>query len=589
MSVVGLTFGSAANAIRPSAANAASVADQRDDPRVRPACARTRRSRAISATARIAKEPSCQLMRRASCASVGRSSATPSSGVSAPPAPPRIRAVSVAKYVPPQSTSATRAVGDRRAVGEQHDPLGERGDELGVVGRDEHGGVETAEQGGEVVLAAAVHARGSARRGTRPRAARPPVTEHDRERQPLLLAAGQVARMAIAAKPSGSRPTRSSAAAGASCGDRLVDQVVGRVLEQQRDPPGALRRARGWACISPAAWRSSVDLPAPLRPISATRSPGASVSESAAQDRGPVAQLVPDAVQSQRRRRLRRGDRGRAGGSPRSSGSSSRSPGLAQRRASALDPRAPVPARARRAAARRGSRAPAPCGAPRRGTPAGVASHTTRPPVSAITRSAAARQRSSRCSASTIVDVAVLVQPAQQADQLVAGDRVELRGRLVEHDQLRPPGERRAERDALQLAAGQLGGRAVEQMRDPERERRLLDAARDARPRDSPRFSSGNASSARTVPITTCVSGSWNSVPTDARELARAVLAGVHARDQRAAGERPAVEVRHEPASRRAAASTCPSPTRRRGRPARPGAISSETSSSAGRCAPGSV
>ena len=34
MSVVGLTFGTAANAIRPSAANAASVADQRDDPRV---------------------------------------------------------------------------------------------------------------------------------------------------------------------------------------------------------------------------------------------------------------------------------------------------------------------------------------------------------------------------------------------------------------------------------------------------------------------------------------------------------------------------------------------------------------------------
>ena len=48
----------------------------------------------------------------------------------------------------------------------------------------------------------------------------------------------------------------------------------------------------------------------------------------------------------------------------------------------------------------------------------------------------------------------------------------------------------------------------------PERERDLLDAARDARPRSSPRFSSGNASSPRTVPITTCVSGSWKSVPT---------------------------------------------------------------------------
>ena len=35
-----------------------------------------------------------------------------------------------------------------------------------------------------------------------------------------------------------------------------------------------------------------------------------------------------------------------------------------------------------------------------------------------------------------------------------------------------------------------------------------------------PRFSSGNASSDRTVPITTCVSGSWNSVPATAESSA---------------------------------------------------------------------
>ena len=157
------------------------------------------------------------------------------------------------------------------------------------------------------------------------------------------------------------------------------------------------------------------------------------------------------------------------------------------------------------------------------------------------------RQRSSRCSASSIVTSEVLVEPPQRPDQLIAGDRVELRGRLVEHDQRGAAGERGAERDALELAAGQLRRRAVEQMGDPERERRLLDAARDRRGR-SPRFSRPNASSARTVPITTWVSGSWNSVPTAAASspgpCSRVSMPG----DRRPPGERAAVEVRHEPA-----------------------------------------
>ena len=75
----------------------------------------------------------------------------------------------------------------------------------------------------------------------------------------------------------------------------------------------------------------------------------------------------------------------------------------------------------------------------------------------------------------------LLVEPAQQPDQLVAGDRVQLRGRLVEQHQPRAARERRAERDALLLAAGELVGRAVEQRVDAERERHLLDPARDRR------------------------------------------------------------------------------------------------------------
>ena len=45
----------------------------------------------------------------------------------------------------------------------------------------------------------------------------------------------------------------------------------------------------------------------------------------------------------------------------------------------------------------------------------------------------------------------LLVDAPEHAEQLVAGDRVELGGRLVEQEQLRPPRQRGAERDALQL------------------------------------------------------------------------------------------------------------------------------------------
>ena len=69
----------------------------------------------------------------------------------------------------------------------------------------------------------------------------------------------------------------------------------------------------------------------------------------------------------------------------------------------------------------------------------------------------------------------LLVQPPQQPDQLVAGDRVELRGRLVEQHQPRPRHQRRRQRHPLQLAAGQGVDRAPEQVRDRQRQRHLLD------------------------------------------------------------------------------------------------------------------
>ena len=73
----------------------------------------------------------------------------------------------------------------------------------------------------------------------------------------------------------------------------------------------------------------------------------------------------------------------------------------------------------------------------------------------------------------------LLVEPAQQPDELVAGDRIELRRRLVEQHDLRAARERGAERDALELAPGELVGRAVQQLADAQGQRGLLHASRD--------------------------------------------------------------------------------------------------------------
>ena len=109
----------------------------------------------------------------------------------------------------------------------------------------------------------------------------------------------------------------------------------------------------------------------------------------------------------------------------------------------------------------------------------------------------------------------LLVEPAQQREQLVAGDRVELRGRLVEHEQPRAPGERGAERDALAARRPRASTVARSSSASmPERERDLLDRRARRRPRCGRGSRAGTPARARTVPITICVSGSWNSVPT---------------------------------------------------------------------------
>ena len=103
-----------------------------------------------------------------------------------------------------------------------------------------------------------------------------------------------------------------------------------------------------------------------------------------------------------------------------------------------------------------------------------------------------------------------------------------------------------------------------------------------------PRFSSGNASSARTVPITTCVSGSWNSEPATADSSA-----GPCSRESRPpATSRPANSPPWKcgtspPAARSSV--DLPEPEPPASTTNSPGSTRSETSASAGRAAPGYV
>ena len=124
---------------------------------------------------------------------------------------------------------------------------------------------------------------------------------------------------------------------------------------------------------------------------------------------------------------------------------------------------------------------------------------------------------------------------------------IELRGGLVEEHQPRAARERRAERDALQLATAELVGRAVEQRLDPQRERHLLHAARHGGPalaavlqREGELMANGAEHDLRL--------GVLEEAARHRRDRRRPVLAGIEAADHRAAAEDAAVEVRHEAA-----------------------------------------
>ena len=141
----------------------------------------------------------------------------------------------------------------------------------------------------------------------------------------------------------------------------------------------------------------------------------------------------------------------------------------------------------------------------------------------------------------------LLVEPAQEPDELVARHRVQLRGGLVERQEARARRQRGGQRDALQLAAGELVGGAVQQLGDPQGQRRLLHAPRHrSRPVAAVLQRQGDLRSHR--PHEHLGLGLLQDGPAHAGQRGRTVLAGVHPTHLHAPRDVPSVEVRDQSA-----------------------------------------
>ena len=222
MSVVGLTFGSGANAIRPSAASAASVATSastREVGCVRSYHAKPAAEREAEDEQRGGDPAHCTTSGRRS-GGRARSSAAPSSGEQRAAAED---AGGLGGEVPAAAEHlGGRRVGHRRAVAEQHGPL-------------------------------RPHARRTRRRGSRraPRCPRPPARAGARR-----------------ARPCGRGPCRGSARRGRRRREARPAATIASA-SRWRSPPD---RSRGWrsaSAASPAASSASAGSSSPTR--SATR------------------------------------------------------------------------------------------------------------------------------------------------------------------------------------------------------------------------------------------------------------------------------------------------------------------------------
>ena len=109
--------------------------------------------------------------------------------------------------------------------------------------------------------------------------------------------------------------------------------------------------------------------------------------------------------------------------------------------------------------------------------------------------------------------VAFVGEAPERREEALGGERIEVRERLVHHEEPRMEHEDAGHREELALAAGQVGRLAAEERLDA---RRLGDVwmRRQISPRSMPRFSGPKAISASTVAPTIWRAGSWSSVPT---------------------------------------------------------------------------
>ena len=552
MSVVGLTLGSGAKAIRPRAASAASVATS----------ARTRElgcERSYQAKPAASAGAEDQRTRRAASSRGDLDRQAPRAAARAP---------SLRHQRPARAPEDARGLGGEVPAAAEH--LGGR-----AVGRDRRR--RRAGRRGRRTRRR-TRSRGWRRaRPPRPRRARAAVeasaplrprsiprvgssrhttagrlaVQHDRQRQPLALAAGEVARVAVgellparrlaSALGASSSPTR-------SC-DEVVARGSGAAAPRARSPRTRPRVGASRPAAMPQQRRLARAVAAHQRDrLARARRRG----RRRAGRRGPSGQLEPqrsEARQTARRRPALGGVAGRAGGSRGGRAARSgrqpvraqRAPGLLHRR------RRRAQAGPGEEAGRRGLERGALRGRPARGTRAAAPSQATPPPVEGDHAVGGGQAALEAVLGEQHRRPPLLVEAAQQPDQLVARDRVELRGRLVEQHQLRAPDERGGQRDALQLAAGQLGGRAVEQVGDARAP--APPPPPRARPPPRPRRGSRAGTPARRA---RCPSRPASRGPGTASrrrgQLARAVVAGVQAGDTHAPGELAAVEVRHQPA-----------------------------------------
>ena len=313
--------------------------------------------------------------------------------------------------------------------------------------------------------------------------------QHHFEREALALAAGEVARIGLlATREAGGRHP---GLAGVL--DRmLVDQVVARVLQQQSHLAGAL---------DPAPSRRNQALGQPqqralARPVAAhQRDPLAcgQVERDPTQHHGAVLDLVPDVAQAQ-------GRRGAPTGAPQQAGEPAPPDGrfgtdLVRRatHAAALEGRASLldrhrqgiqsgqreQLRGRRGQGWYGGGGPGEELAGRR-----IAGHA---PLHHRDDAVGGGQAALEPMLGDHHGRApVLVEPAQQPDELIARHGVQLRGGLVEEEQARPVHHGGGDRHPLQLTAREGVRAALEQVRHPEGQGGLLHRSRDGAGRLAP-------------------------------------------------------------------------------------------------------